>query len=94
MKKYIVKETSYATEANDNFKGQMGIYYFGKGSVVIAREGSHPDAIYTTKKLDNYMIKEYGYDRLCDAKKSYVYKHPENTKYWKSVGEIIEVEIE
>lgn len=93
MKKYIVKETSYATEANDNFKGQIGIYYFGKGSATIAIEGSHAEATYTTMKLDNHRIKEYGYNRLCDAKKSYVYKHPENTKYWESSVEIVEVEI-
>ena len=94
MKKYIVKETSYATEANYNFKGQISICYFGKGSEIIAMEGSHAEATHTTKKMDNYMVKEYGYNRLCDAKKSYVYKHPENTKHWKSFAEIVEVEIE
>lgn len=94
MKKYIVKETSYATEANENFKGQVSITYYGKDQKQIGHYGSHADAIHMMMKLNDYMIKEYGYNRLCDAKKSYMYKHPENTKYWKSFVEIIEVEID
>lgn len=90
MTKYLVKETSIATPSNPNFAGDLLIVYYGKGEQMVAREGTH-------RPCDNfdrtdYMLNEYGYNRLCDAKRAYAYKHPENTEFWTSTVEIVEVE--
>ena len=90
MRKYIVKETSKATTENQNFAGETLTYYFGKGGMAIAREGTHLP--YDNFDRTEYMLAEYGYNRKCDAVRSYAYKHPENSKFWASTVEIIEVE--
>ena len=90
MTRYLVKETSTATEQNPNYAGDVSIYYFGKAEQMLAREGTHIPR-------DNFnhiewYIAEYGYSRKCDAKRAYTYRHPENTKFWTSTVEIVEVE--
>ena len=92
MKRYLVKETSTATESNPNYAGDVSICYFGKAEHMLAREGTH-------LPKDNFnhfhfTLAEYGYSRKCDAKRSYTYKHPENTKFWTSTVEIVEVDSE
>ena len=93
MKKYLVKVISRATEQNSNFVNQECISYYGKEQKTLCRKGSHAIATGSVIKMDNYLVKEYGYDRLCDAKRSYQFKHPENNKFWSSTSWIIEVEI-
>lgn len=93
MKKFIVKTTSYATNENPNFKGQVSIGYYGKNQKLIGHEGSHAEANYTTMLMSNYFIEEYGYNRLCDAKKSWIFKNPENTKFWKTTVEVVQMDI-
>ena len=90
MKKYLVKLTSVATENNPNYKNQTNIFYYGKGQVLIYNEG---DVMFKTARSD-FMIREYGYDRLCDAKRSWIYKNRnDNDDYWMRLTEIIEVEV-
>ena len=89
MKKYIVKSVSTATEENQSFKGEVHVYYHGKGDELIGTEGVEM----LKRDLTNWSIKKYGYDRLCDARRCYSYKYPENTKYWRTSVEIVEVEI-
>lgn len=91
MIKYLVKEISTATAENPNFAGQTSIYYFGKGERILAKEGTH-GTDYNFNHID-WMINEYGYSRLCDAKRAYAYKNPENSKFWTSTVEIVEIEI-
>ena len=90
MTKYIVKETSVATPENPSFAGETSIYWHGKGNQVIGIEGDHARHPTTPSK---YFICEYGYDRLCDAKRNWSYKNPENSKYWRSTAEIVEVKV-
>lgn len=92
MKKYVVKETSIATNDNPNFAGDVIVTLSGKWQKTISHKstGKSKDCDFD---LGEYGIKEYGYDRECDAKKSWVYKNPENTKYWTSTVEIVCVEI-
>lgn len=90
MTKFLVKETSTATPMNPNYAGDISIYYFGKGERMIAREGTHLP--YDNFNHIEWCIAEYGYNRKCDAKRAYAYKHPENTKFWESTVEIVEVE--
>lgn len=93
MKKYLVKETSYATENNKNFAGMDSVSYYGKGSKRLAHHGSAAVACYSVSALHLYQIEEYGYDRECDAKRSWIYKNPENTEHWQSTVEVIEFNI-
>ena len=89
MKKYLVKETSTATPSNPNYAGDISIYYFGKAERMIAREGTHLP--YDNFDHTEWLIADYGYNRVCDAKRAYAYKHPENTEFWTSEVEIVEV---
>lgn len=93
MKIYLVKETSVATSENRNFAGQTVINYYGVGNKSIGCYGTHAEATHTVQKLSPYMIKEYGYSRKCDAVRNWSYKNPENSKFWKSSSEIVEIEI-
>ena len=92
MKKYIVMSTSFATKENPNFAGQVAISYYGKNQKLIGHVGTHAKATYSELPLENWLIKEYGYNRLCDAKRSWIFKNPENTQFWRSNTEIIEIE--
>ena len=92
MIKYLVKETSTATPSNPSFAGEVSIWYIGKGGRFIAKEGTHSQ--YDNFDYTEWMIEEYGYTRKCDAKRAYAYRHPENTEFWTSTVEIVEVEYE
>ena len=51
-------------------------------------------AMHMVKKLNVYMIKEYGYSRRCDAARSWNYRNPENSPYWSTTAEIVEVNVD
>ena len=92
MKYYLIKVHSTATENNKNFVGQDCTALYGKSEKMIEYTGSHAKAVFMESFATPYDIKKYGYTRKCDAKRNWVYKNPENTDYWKSTVEIIEVE--
>lgn len=94
MRKYIVKVTGKATENNPYFAGQEFVVYHGKDQKLLGYEGSYAEAAHMVKKLDAYMIKEYGYSRRCDAVRSWIYKNPENNPYWSTTTEIVEVNVD
>lgn len=93
MKYYLVKETSVATDQNPSFAGEVAITHYGKDQYLLARSGSHAVTMHSEKAFNDYQIREHGYTRRCDAVRSWIYKNPENTKYWQSTVEIVEVEI-
>lgn len=81
MKRYLVKQVSVATEENPNFAGETHVSF----------HGNH--GIFDINAYSEYLVKEYGYKRRCDAKRNWTYKNPENSRFWKSTVEIVEVEI-
>ncbi len=82
MKRYLVKQISVATKENPNFAGKISTSFHGKdGEFEIGDTHS------------GHLVREYGYKRRGDAKRNWTYKNPENSKYWKSTVEIVEVEI-
>ena len=93
MKRYLVKQISVATEQNPNFAGQVSVSFYGKGDEPIGHTGTHAEAVHDYAEPNHYSIKEYGYSRKRDALRNWTYRHPENTKFWNSTVEIIEVEI-
>ena len=94
MKRYLVVETSKATEQNPNFAGTEVTYTLGVGDYVIGIEGSYCEKSHMERQpIRGWDVMEYGYKRMCDAKRNWTYKNPENNKYWQSTTEIIEVDI-
>lgn len=89
MKKFLVKSVSTATKENPNFAGSVITYWTGKKEAIVASEGTEWNDI----EMNPYFVEEYGYNRMCDAKRSYDYKHPENSRNWTTVVEIVTVEI-
>lgn len=99
MRYFIVKVTSKATPDNKNFAGEVHIDYFGKdqksiGSYV-SKDGGEFVAV---DPLTQWCIEEYGYTRLCDARRSWIYKNgntlntfPNGASYWEDSVEIVEV---
>ena len=99
MKRYFVKEVSIATASNPNFAGAISVGYFGKGDKLVANaDKEHPDRYWQDKPLifentSNMVLAEYGYSRKCDAIRNWTYNNPQNTEYWRSTVEIVEVEV-
>lgn len=93
MKKYIIHSVSRATKDNPNFAGDVHETYHGKGDKLIGSYGSHAERFWAVQEVTNYRLCEYGYDRLCDAKRNWSYRNPENDKYWQTEVEIKEVEL-
>ena len=93
MKRYIVKVSGKAIENNPHFAGQEFVAYYGKNQKLLGYEGSYVEAAHMAKKLDAYMVKEYGYSRWCDAERSWNYRNPENSPFWSCTAEIIEVDV-
>lgn len=94
MKKYIVKVTGKATENNPTFAAQEFVAYHGKDQKLLGYEGGYVEAMHMVKKLNVYMIKEYGYSRRCDAVRSWNYRNPENSPFWSCTAEIVEVNVD
>ena len=96
MIRYLVKLTGTATENNVNFAGETSVCYYGKNQKLVGREGTHvPEENFIVTR---YFLEEYGYKRLCDARRSWIFKNP-NTEsekrldMWRNDVEIIKVEV-
>lgn len=91
MKGYVIKETSVATQENSTFAGETRVHIIGKGDMLISGTGSPRD--WENWDYSDLYLASHCYKRECDAKRNYSYKNPENSKFWKSTVEIIEVEV-
>lgn len=94
MKRFLVKCINKATEINPNFAGTESISYYGKNQKLLGHIGSYAEESHTTMELKGYLVKEYGYIREYDAKRSWCYKNPENSKNWTSTCEVVEFDID
>lgn len=94
MSKFIIHCVSRATKDNKNFVGDVLETYYGKKEKLIGMYGNHAERFHSIQEVNDYMIKEYGYSRLCDAKRSWIYNNPDvNGPYWDTEVEIIEVAV-
>lgn len=98
MTKYIIKITEIAKDSNTYFAGDTHVYYYGKKEELIGDEiFGTSDSSYPLIGMDyfNFFVHRYGYNRECDAKKSWLYKNPaKNREFWEDeVIEIIKVEV-
>ena len=89
MKLYIIKSVSTATPENPTYAGKVHTYYHGVGDELI---GAYTGDPWIDRNLTEYMIETYGYTRLCDAKRNWSYRNPENSKFWQTVVTIEEIE--
>ena len=93
MTKYIIKSTLNASESNINFRGVTRVYYHGKDQKLLGDENSDNRNI-IGMNLFNYFVNEYGYNRECDTKRSWIYKNPDKDEpHWHTKVEIIKVEV-
>lgn len=93
MKRYLVKCVDTATEENPNFAGNVLVSLYGKNQELIAMMGSQAEQLHTVKELDEEDIREFGYSRACDARRSYMYNFLEDGRFWFSERKIIEFEV-
>lgn len=90
MTKYIIKVVSTAKDSNPSFAGDVNIYYYGKAQCLLASKSRYENNL---PYLD-IMAANYGYDRECDARKSYIYKtHNDSEEFWTSVTTIEKMEV-
>ena len=88
---YLVKSVCKATANNQSYCGETHTYIHGKEEYLLLADTR--DEFVARDLMTPYFVRQYGYKRECDAKRSYSYTHPENTEYWRSTAEIITVEI-
>lgn len=93
MKVYLVKAVLKATDNNPTFKGMEKINYYGKDCKRLASFGSATEVFHTAQDFYRHEVAEYGYKRVCDAKRNYIYNNVQNDKYWKGEAFIEEMEI-
>lgn len=89
MKRFLVKTVATATQENPNFAGAVHEYLYGKEQKLVAASGDP----WINQEAYPAMIRDYGFSRECDARRSWIYKNPENSKYWRTEVEIIAVEV-
>jgi hypothetical protein len=95
MKKYLVKTTSIATEENDlTLRAQMSLHGRRQKRIpIIIPDDDDLTGLVSDCWYLQWMIEKYGFNRPSDAKRSYAYRNPENTKYWTSTVQILEVDV-
>ena len=93
MIKYLVKETTIATESNERFAGMESIAYYGKNQQQLALQGTANEKCHMTSELTDWGVKTFGYNRKCDAMRSWIYNNPENNENWKSKVDIVAIEV-
>lgn len=85
---YLVQKISTATVRNTNFAGEVHTHIVGKcDETLFAETGS---AFCDKDFLTPYFVRKYGYKRMCDAVRNWVYKNPDvDRPYWESEVKII-----
>ena len=90
MTKYVIKVVFAAKDSNPSFAGDVNIYYYGKAQCLLVSKSRYANNL---PYLD-IMAANYGYDRECDARKSYIYKtRNDSEEFWTSVTTIEKVEV-
>ena len=78
---YAVMTIYTATKENVNFPGEVQTWINGKEDKVLFAEGTSDH--WNDQPLYAYRVREYGYKRMCDAKRNYSYTHQESeSKSW------------
>ena len=94
MKRYLVMAVLTPTAENvkkwpDN-AGQVHVYFYGVKNYKLFAHGC---SWINFDLMNAYQIKEHGYKRECDARRSFEYTHPQNDEGWRTVVQIIECEV-
>ena len=80
---YFIKVVGKAKEGNPNFSGMSYEAIYGKGEEKLQMTGNYAEAAHVVKNtISEWEKGEYGYKRECDAKRSWIYKNSEKSKYW------------
>lgn len=95
MIRYLIHSIGKATASNKNFHGDVVEAFSGKGdeTVGLYHYLNGGSCIVQRQFYPAHDAKEYGYSRLCDAKRNWSYNNPQNDEFWTTTVEIIAVEI-
>lgn len=87
MARFLVKRTLTATEEHGlEPAGTTHTYITGKGGMTLFEEG---DGSFDRDWMTPDMIVRFGYKRLCDAKRSWMYTVPDFKEYWHTEVQIL-----
>ena len=86
---FLTQNVSKATANNQSYCGETHTYIHGKDEYLLFADTR--DKFVARNLLTPYFVRQYGYKRECDARRSYSYTHPENTEYWRTESRIIRV---
>ena len=90
-KRFLIKVTATATDDNPNFKGDVNVFFYGKGSELLDIKTSRE---YDRKRMTSYDILKFGYSRKCDASRAFVFKNLNcGFEKWTSTAEIVEYNV-
>jgi hypothetical protein len=94
MKRYLVMSVLTPTEANvhdvPSNAGAVHIYIEGVSGYKMLQRGT---GWHDYDFLNDWQIKEHGYKRESDAKRSYAYKNPQNDNSWRTTVQILTCEV-
>ena len=94
MKRYLIMNVSTPTEQNvkdvpDN-AGAVHVYFYGVDGYKLLTRGTD---WHNFDLLNAWQIKEHGYKRECDAKRSWYYNNAQNDEHWRTAVSIITCEV-
>ena len=89
---YLVKVINRANPNNQNFAGAVHIGVYGKNQVLVSRACDHGEDFSIERDVMPYFLKEYGYKRECDARRSYMFNFSQDERFWKTETSIIEID--
>lgn len=89
---YFVKLVSRATKDNPSYAGDVSVAIYGKAEKLVALGGNHSDRLHTVQEFFPPFAKQYGYKRLCDARRSWIFNNADEGKYWETEASIIEID--
>ena len=82
---YLVKATQTEKDGNERIS-----WYYGKDQKLLKSEGHKAeDSWLDFDWINEHTLNEYGYKRLCDAKRSYSFKNAHDTEKWVASVEIV-----
>ena len=86
---YYVQITNRATENNKNFAGEVHVSVYGKDQKQLAYAITKGERYSIEHDIIPYFAIKYGYKRACDARRSFMFNHVEDEKYWTTETKII-----
>lgn len=86
METYFAVESILSANYANADPDAVVMYIYGKGDEILLSDG---DKNLNINHMTPFLVREYGYKRECDAKRSWAYRNPEVNRYWKAETRIV-----